>query len=121
MNAKEKGARGEREFASFLRDHGYDSIRGCQNAGRDASGQDAPDLIHTVPGVHFEVKRTEKLRLTEALDQAKRDAGSDKIPIVAWRRNNWPWYAILPMNDLIDLIREAVPDEETDKKQTNKE
>lgn len=108
MNSKDKGARGEREFSSFLRDYGYEAIRGCQNAGRDASGQEAPDIIHNVPGVHFEVKRTEKLRIQAAIDQAHKDANG-KIPIVAWRQNNWPWYAILPMDDLMEILRESIP------------
>ena len=119
MNSKKKGARGELEFSSFLKDEGYEAIRGCQNAGRDATGQEAPDVIHNVPGVHFEVKRTEKLRIVPALDQAARDAG-DKIPIVAWRRNNWPWMAILPMKNLMEFIREWFPvNSETSKEENN--
>ena len=108
MNARQKGARGEREFSSFLRDEGYEAIRGCQNAGRDAKGQDAPDVIHNVPGCHFEVKRTEKLHLIMAIDQAVKDADG-KVPIVAWRRNRWPWMAILHMKDLMEFIREWIP------------
>lgn len=118
MNAKSKGARGEREFSSFLRDHGFEAIRGCQHAGRDATGQEAPDVIHNVPGVHFEVKRTEKLHIIPALDQAAGDAG-DKIPIVAWRRNNWPWMAILPMEDLMEFIREWLPVKSETSKENN--
>jgi Holliday junction resolvase len=119
VNAKKKGARGELEFSSFLRDEGYEAIRGCQNAGRDATGQEAPDVIHNVPGVHFEVKRTEKLRIVPAIDQAAKDAAG-KIPIVAWRRNNWPWMAILPMKDLMEFIREWFPvNSETSKEKNN--
>lgn len=118
MNAKNKGARGEREFSSFLREHGYEAIRGCQHAGRDATGHEAPDVIHDIPGVHFEVKRTEKLHIVPALDQASNDAG-EKIPIVAWRRNNWPWMAILPMEDLMEFIREWIPANSEINKETN--
>ena len=108
MNARQKGARGAREFRSFLREEGYEAIRGCQNAGRDAKGQDAPDVIHNVPGCHFEVKRTERLHLIKAIDQAAKDADG-KVPIVAWRQNNWPWVASLPMKDLMEFIREWIP------------
>ena len=78
VNSKKKGARGERDCSQFLREHGFDSARrGVQYSG----GPESPDVVG-VPGVHIEVKFTEALRLYDALDQSKRDAGKYEIPVV---------------------------------------
>ena len=99
--SREKGKRGEREFAIYLRSHGYDAHRGVQYQG----GPESPDVIG-LPGVHIEVKRTEQLRLYDWLEQAKNDAGP-KIPLIAHRKNNQDWVAILPMDDFMRLYELA--------------
>jgi len=102
MNSRDKGKRGEREFAAFLRERGITARRGQQFSG----GGDSPDVVHDIPGVHFEVKRCESGSLYEWLKQAISDAAG-KIPIVAHRRNNKDWVAILPITDLLMLIEDA--------------
>lgn len=83
LNSRQKGAVGEREFAALLREWGYDEARrGVQFKG----GPDSQD-VHGVPGIHFEVKRTEKLQLYAAVDQARRDAAGKAMPVVAHRCN----------------------------------
>ena len=82
MNSKAKGKRGELEWARFCREQGYDVRRTAQYCGnplRAASAQrggnmdsDSSDCIG-LPGVHIEVKRTEHLRLYDAMEQAVRD------------------------------------------------
>ena len=57
INSRAKGARGEREFAAFMREHGYEAHRGQQFAG----SADSPDVVHSIPGIHIEVKRVEAL------------------------------------------------------------
>ena len=101
VNAIEKGKRGEREFAKYLRDNGVPARRGQQHAG----GEDSPDVVHLIDGVHFEVKRTEKLRLDEALRQACQDASVLDVPVVAWKKNRQGWVAILPMDQLLPLLK----------------
>jgi len=98
-NSKQKGARGEREFASLCRDEGYDVRRGQQYHGLE--GQDVVGL----PGVHAEVKRVEQLNITDAVDQARRDADG-VIPIVAHRKNNCDWLVTMRFEDWIELYRE---------------
>ena len=49
MHSKQKGARGEREFAEFLRDRGIEAGRGQQFSG----GESSPDVVHSIPGIHF--------------------------------------------------------------------
>lgn len=99
--SREKGKRGEREFAAYLREHGYAAKRGVQYQG----GVDSPDVIG-LPGVHIEVKRTEQLRLYDWLDQARDDAGG-QIPLIAHRKNGRGWVAIMPMEDFMRLYELA--------------
>jgi Holliday junction resolvase len=83
--SREKGKRGEREFAELLREHGYEARRGQQFAG----GGDSPDVVVNLP-IHFEVKRTESFS-PSYLAQAERDAHPANQPVVAWKRNAAPW------------------------------
>lgn len=99
VNSRAKGAAGEREFAHWLTDHGFPASRGCQFQG----GPDSPDIRCTILPVHFEVKRVEAFNAYESLAQAQRDCGG-KISVVAHRRNNRDWIAVLPMHNLIALV-----------------
>jgi hypothetical protein len=94
--SKEKGKRGEREAAAEIaRLFGAETRRGVQYTG----GHDSPDIVTSIPDVHFEVKRRETLRLWEAIDQATSDAAG-KIPVVLHRPNARPWLAIVPLDQL---------------------
>ena len=73
--SRDKGASGERELARELtRLLGVEARRGCQYHG----GPGSPDVATDIPDVHIECKRTERLRLYEALEQAI-DSGADFI------------------------------------------
>ena len=97
--SKTKGKAGELEFSHFLAAYGITARRGQQFSG----GTDSPDVMTNLTGVHFEVKRTESGNPYKWLDQAKRD-GKGKLPIVAHRRNNQDWIAVIPMGVLVDLL-----------------
>jgi len=99
--SKRKGAVGERDFALFCREHGYDVHRTAQHMGKGGGEAD----VRGLPGVHVEVKRTEALRLWDALEQAGRDAKPGEIPIVAHRPNNRPWIVILSADDFMQIYR----------------
>ena len=96
--SRNKGKRGEREFAKKL---GYNARRGIQFRG----GEDSPDVVSDLEEFHFEVKRTERLSLWDALAQASRDSGN-KIPIVAHRKNHKPWVIILTLDDFKRIIKQ---------------
>ena len=101
--SRRKGAVGERELAALLTASGFDARRGQQHRG----GGDSPDVIvPSLPAIHFEAKRTERLSLYTAIAQARQDAGG-KLPIVAHRRNHCEWLAILPLVDLLSILRES--------------
>lgn len=109
INQRQKGAAGEREFAHLLREHGYEAERGVQHSG----GKDSPDVKTNMQGVHWEIKRTERLRLHDALKQSQRDAGEDEMAVVGYRRNHDEWIVIQPFEDWIKLLK-AYEREQTD-------
>ena len=100
--SREKGKRGERAVAALFREYGFDAHRGQQYHG----GPDSPDVVG-VPGLHIEVKRTERLNLYDALAQAKRDAGED-LPVVIHRKNDSEWVVIMSFTDWMKLYREWI-------------
>jgi len=94
--SRRKGCRGEREAAAEIaRLFRVEARRGRQYCG----DPDAPDVCSAIARVHFEVKRTESLRLYSALEQAVGDAG-ENIPVVLHRANHRPWVAIVRLDDL---------------------
>lgn len=98
MNSKRKGSGGERELAGILRSHGYDARK---NEQRYIGGLENPDV--SLPGMHIECKRTEALRLYDAIEQARRDANGKTLPCVAYRKNHCPWIAIMILEDWVQL------------------
>ena len=101
INSKDKGKRGERMCAKKMREYGYDARRGIQYQGSPES----PDVVG-VPGLHIEVKFTEKLRLYDAMEQSKRDAGENEIPVVMHKRNYTEWLCTLRLDDFMELYKE---------------
>ena len=101
MMSRRKGAGGEREAAEKLNEVlGTKFHRGRQYRG----GPESPDLAGDLPGLHFEVKRVEALRLYPSLEQARRDAGTNEVPAVMHRPNGKPWVLIVYADDLIRLL-----------------
>ena len=99
--SREKGKRGEREVAKILKEHGWDCHRGVQYKG----GPDSPDVIG-LPGIHIEVKRSERLNLYDDLSQSKADCDIFELPIVIHRRNDCEWVVIQPLSDWLELYKE---------------
>lgn len=104
VNSKRKGKTGELELARKFREHGYDARRSVQYNGKEEDGQ--ADILG-LPGVHIECKRTERLNLYDAVDQAKRDSnGKEQIPVVFHRKNHCEWLAIMTLDDFMNFYRE---------------
>lgn len=101
INSRSKGARGERELARVLKEHGYECRRGQQYCG--ASGD--ADVIG-LPGVHIECKRVERLNLMDAIAQAVRDARKGLLPAVFHRRDRCEWLVTMRLEDWIVIYRE---------------
>ena len=99
--SRSKGARGERQAARELsRVLGVPARRGQQ-----FSGVEGKDVVVGLEGLHVEVKRTEKLSLYPAIEQARRDAAAEEVPLVLHRRNGKPWLVIVELEDLKKLTR----------------
>ncbi len=105
INSNRKGKKGELEAAALLREYGFEARRGQQYSG----GGDSPDVVHSIPGIHIEVKRTETLSLYKAMEQAREDSAG-KVPVVLHRRNGKEWLAILPAGELLSYL-ECIDDE----------
>ena len=103
-HSRNKGKRGERELVRLLRAEGFDARRGQQFRGTP----DSPDvLVADRPWLHLEVKRTERFRIYDAIDQARRDAGEGQMPVVAYRANRCRWLAVVDLRDFLVLAREV--------------
>lgn len=102
INSKQKGKRGELEIVRALKNYGYDARRTAQYCGNTG---DAADVVG-LPGIHIEVKRVERLNLSETMTQAIRDARSGEAPAVFHRRSNAPWMVTMRLEDWINLYRE---------------
>lgn len=102
INSKQKGKRGELEWRDMLRQYGHEARRGQQFSG----SPDSPDVVCETLPYHFEVKRTQKINVYEALSQAKKDCGN-KIPIVAHKRNFEDWVVIMDGHDFMKLEKKV--------------
>ncbi len=113
INSRNKGKVGEREFASLLREHGFDARRGQQFSG----SAESPDVVSdALAWLHVEVKRVQNLNLTDACVQAEGDQaklgsnGEKKLAwIVAHRRNHAPWLITMRAETFFRLLRGELP------------
>jgi len=98
-----KGRAGEIELAHILQSHGFDI-----DPGRAQSFGAVPD-ISGLPGVHAEIKRVERLNISQAMAQAVRDAErfQDGAPTVFHRRNREPWLVTMRLPDWLELYSAA--------------
>ena len=112
MNSREKGKRGERELAAYLREHGFDGARrGVQYNGADGSA----DVIG-LPGWHIECKRVEALNVEKALSQAEADSiGTTDTPCVFHRRNGEAWKVTIRASTFLGILKEIERRSQNDK------
>src|SRR5271156_278993 len=100
INSKQKGKRGELEFASLLRSFGYTARRGQQFKGTE----DSPDISCPELPFHYECKRTERINIRKSYLQACRDGGNH-VPIVCFRGSREPWMVTLSAEDFLNIIK----------------
>ncbi len=98
MNSKQKGARGERELASKLKEYGYNTRRGQQYCGANGDA----DVVG-LPYIHIECKRNERLNVYDAMSQAKADAKEEELPAVMWRKNHHEWLVTMTLEDWMKM------------------
>jgi hypothetical protein len=100
INSRSKGKVGELEASKV-----WAKLFGCEaRRGQQFSGSpDSPDVVCDIPGVHLEVKRTERFDLYGAIAQAANDAG-ENVPIVLHRANGKPWVAVIELYRLPEAV-----------------
>jgi Holliday junction resolvase len=105
-NSREKGKRGERELAKKLREYGFsEAKRSVQYCGVNGDA----DVIDALPGIHIEVKRVERLNISDAMSQAISDAKMGNIPTVFHRKNHEEWLVTMRLSDWIEFYKEYKP------------
>lgn len=101
LNSRAKGKRGELDFIqTYLLPFWPEAKRNL-----DQFQDDKRDCIN-VAGVHWQIKRVEKLNVWAAMDQAQSEAKwPHDLPVVAHRRNRSPWLCTLEASEFIPLLR----------------
>jgi Holliday junction resolvase len=108
MNSKQKGAKGEREWAAYCREQGFDVRRTQQYCGGTEESADCIGL----PYIHQEVKRVQALNIDGALEQCIDDLTDNgcrsllPMPIVAHRKNSKRWKVTMYADDWFRLYKE---------------
>lgn len=102
--SREKGKRGEREFAAFLRSLGLEARRTQQFSGTEGTA----DISSSLKGVHLEVKRYAGIAAFRFLEQAERDAHPEDLPMVAMREDRSEWAIMLRAKHLPELATRTV-------------
>jgi len=98
--SRRKGAGGERELAAAYREAGFDCARTPNSGGLRWKGD-----VTGVPGVHVEAKRSERLRIWQAIDQVLSEAEPGDLPAVHFRRNRSDWWVAIPLEDFLELLK----------------
>lgn len=106
INSKQKGKKGELEFAHECDKYGLTGVhRTAQTNGKlEHSLADCEGL----EGIHIEVKRVEKLNIDVAMEQAERDLKTKKekkLPAVFHRKNRKPWLVTMKFEDWVNLYK----------------
>jgi hypothetical protein len=99
---RRKGASAELEVVHLLRDAGW------KNAERTHDGRaqrTRGDIRNGPQGVHFEVKRHERLNVPRALRQVEEDANPLDLPVLVHRPSRQEWMATVPLDELLALLR----------------
>lgn len=102
INSREKGARFERELANKLKEYGFNTRRGQQFCGINGDA----DVIG-IEGLHIEAKHVETLNLFKAMEQSRRDAKENEIPVVIHKKNRTPILVTMDLENFINLWKLA--------------
>lgn len=104
--SREKGKRGERWLANYLKERGYDARRSAQFCGKTGDAADVVGLAE----IHLECKWQEKVQIRLWYEQAKRDAeasGKGDIPVVVHKRSREEPLVTLSLDDFMKLYEKG--------------
>ena len=108
--SKQKGTLAESAFVKFLQGHGFPGAERRALAGELDKG----DITGT-PALTFEVKNHKSYKFPEWIKeskQEKKNAGADYCPLIVKPvgigvSSVSDWWAVLPVEDMVKLLREA--------------
>lgn len=101
VNSKNKGKRGELELCHEFAKHGIEVHRSQQYCGMDDGEADVVGLH----GIYAEVKRVERLNVSDAMRQAERDAINNRMPTVFHRKNGEPWLVTMRLDSWVEMYK----------------
>ena len=99
-HSRRKGRDAEREVERLILDAGI-------RCDRSLGGRRQPAGDLSLPGIAIEVRRRNRLRLTEWSRGHEALTPSHIVPALAYRQDGEPWRVSLPLDDFLDLLREA--------------
>lgn len=102
--SRHKGADGEREVVAIVRASGWPDARRTSD-GRSQAGRG--DISGGPAGFHLEVRRRERADIWRWLADAEQASGDGTTPVVVFRRSRSGWWAALPLQELLPLLREV--------------
>ena len=70
----------------------------CRRGQQYSGANGDPDVVG-LPFMHIECKAVERLNIFDALDQSKRDAREDEIPVVMHKKNRKPWLVTMELEE----------------------
>lgn len=94
---RSKGKAGESQVVHLARANGF------PEAARDWATPQRNGDLSGIPNTYIECRRRETISIVAWCKEAEEAAG-DKLPIVAFRRNNDQWRAALPLDKLFALL-----------------
>ena len=98
-HAYRKGWAGEHEIEGIFREYGLDVDRVPNSGGLKWKGD-----LTGLDGFSVEVKRQERVRVVEWLEQAREQAEPDETPLLIFRPNRKPWTVAIDLHDFLDLL-----------------
>lgn len=103
--ARRKGVAGEREVAQRFEAAGW-TVRGLEGSGDHLAILHRPvfktDYFDAT--LHLEIKRQERLRLPEWIEQAHTEAPPGVPWLLAFRQSRGKWIATMALDDLLRLL-----------------
>lgn len=94
VNSRQKGKRAELQLAHKLSEWGFPCRRSQQYAGANGDA----DVVG-LPFLHIECKAVERLNIYDAMDQSRRDAKEDEIPVTIMKKNRKPWLLVMDLDE----------------------
>lgn len=102
INSRRKGANFERQLANLLKEFGFDTRRGQQYCGANGDA----DVVG-IDGLHIEAKNVEALNIFKAMEQSRRDAKENEVPVVIHKKNRTPILVTMDLENFINLWKES--------------